>query len=1113
MINLHVHDAKASLLDSIATVEKIVEYAKNNNQSAIATTNHGLMTSFVDFVKACNKNNIKPIIGCEIYETDNMYEKNDTKEYQQPRYHLILLSKNKIGLQNLFKIVSIAQTEGFYKKPRVSLDWIKDNNYGNGIICLTACQAGRLSRYLTKDREEESLEFIKKLQSIFDYVSCEIQSHDTEGQIFANEKIYNFSQKYNLPYVITTDAHMINKEQIDTHAIFVEIGEGREVGESYVGCYLQNDSDVYEILGKYYSKEEIEKGINETNLIAEMIENIDIGLNNGVIMPKIQIQEGFKTNEEYLRYLIFKNFDKKFSHLSYEDKEVRKDRIEMELPILYALNYTDYFIMLYMLAEEANKRNIPRGYSRGSGANCLCLYMLGVTQIDSIRWDLDFSRFANLGRKSVGDFDWDISKKRRKEFIDISEELFGKGNVAPIATFNTLSTKVAIRDIGKVLDEKYKEYKGKIPYKMRDEVAKMIPTIKTINDLGEEEEKEVLLRDILFKNIKLKEIYEEYPLWFKYVMELEGLPKSMGRHAAGTIITPNPVIEYCPLCYDSDDNIMIQLEMHSAMDDLGLTKMDYLGLETVDVIDDTLKMSGLTWEDVNIDHLNLNDQIVYDKVYKTGNTVGIFQMESAEARKMCIEAEVDNIEDIIVINAANRPGTKDNFPDYCKNKKFPNEVEVLHEDLKQIFNKTQYVLLYQEQALQLFRYAGFPENEVDNARRAIGHKEKETMKKLSIKFKEGLINKGWNQEQVDIIWELMQKQANYSFNRGHAVAYSLLSYLTAYLKTHYPLYFMTACLTAKSDNIPRLSVFINECHSLGIEVSPPNINLSGKEFTAIKEKNKILFGLYAIKGIGDAVVDTIIENRKYDNFDNFLDKIKQSGKIGKGVIIKLAKSGVFPTKNKREFLIKYANILFENEYKDEIFTERKSFGSVKELKEVWGIDTDTIKNKEERLALFNQSRKVKFDYEEVDRVFKKENDRQKYIDEFTLKYLQEEFMWEFETLSMFITYNPLKEAYKYVTPWDDVDSGDKAVVICVIVDIKRKKDKNNNPFAYLDLYTPYGIIEATCWARQYKEYNDLIKKGNSLAILGRKRDGQFFVESIKTYEKWLNDKKINKIGV
>ena len=338
-------------------------------------------------------------------------------------------------------------------------------------------------------------------------------------------------------------------------------------------------------------------------------------------------------------------------------------------------------------------------------------------------------------------------------------------------------TKVAIRDVGKVLDEKHEEYKGKIPYKLRDEVAKMIPTIKTINDLGEEEEKDVLLRDILFKNNKLKEVYEQYPLWFKYIMELEGLPKSMGRHAAGTIITPTPVIEYCPLCYDSEGNIMIQLEMHSAMDDLGLTKMDYLGLETVDVIDDTLKMARLTWEDVNIDHLNLNDQEVYDTVYKTGNTIGIFQMESAEARKMCVEAEVDNIEDVIVINAANRPGTKDNFPDYCKNKKYPHEIQVLHEDLKQIFYKTQFVLLYQEQALQLFRYANFPEDEVDNARRAIGKKLKDEMEKLKIKFKEGLLNKNWNEDQINEIWGLMLKQADYSFNRGHKiVCHNMVTY-------------------------------------------------------------------------------------------------------------------------------------------------------------------------------------------------------------------------------------------------------------------------------------------------------------------------------------------------
>ena len=580
-------------------------------------------------------------------------------------------------------------------------------------------------------------------------------------------------------------------------------------------------------------------------------------------MPKINIENGYENHEEYLRYLVFKTFDEKFGHMSKEDQEIRRQRLETELPVLYAVDYTDYFIM-YMLAKEARKRKIPLGYSRGSGANCLCLFMLNVTQIDSVRWDLDFSRFANLGRKSMADFDWDISKRRRKEMVEISEELFGKENVAPIATFNTLSTKVAIRDIGKVLDEKdYSPYYKQIPYKLRDEVAKMIPTIKTLNDLGEEEEKDVLLKDILNKNEKLKEVYKKFPLWFKYVMDVEGLPKSMGRHAAGTLITPTPVTDYCPLCYDSEKNIMIELEMHNAMDDLGLVKMDYLGLETLDIVDDTLKMADITWDDVDINHLNLEDKEVFEKVYKNGNTVGIFQMESAEGRRMCIEAKADNVEDVIVVNAANRPGTKESFPTYCQNKLNPKNVSVLHEDLRELFGKTHYILLYQEQALQLFRHAGFPEEQVDNARRAIGKKKKEVMEQLEVDFRAGLTQKGWNNEQLIEIWQLMLKQAEYCFNRGHAVAYGLLSYLTAYLKTHYTIYFMAALLTSKSDKVQKISIVINDCKRLGIKVSPPNVNKSDIEFTALPENNEILFGLLAVKGLGESIVDKIIENRPY----------------------------------------------------------------------------------------------------------------------------------------------------------------------------------------------------------------------------------------------------------
>ena len=1100
--HLHVHTTNGSLLDSILKVEDAVKFASDNGMSAIALTDHGTMTSFVNFVKVCNKYNIKPIIGNEIYEVDDMTFKSDTKEYTQPRYHLILLARTQQGFKNLLKITSISRTDGFYKKPRIDINYIKDNNLGNGIICLTACQAGRLSKYLVEKKNEEAKEFVDKLQLTFDYVVCELQSHNTEDQAYANKLIYNFAKDNNLPYTITTDAHMLSNSLIDSHAMFVEIGEGREVGESYTDCYLQTEEEIYQTLSNQFSVDIIKQGIDESNNISDIIEVIDIGLNRGNVMPKINIESGFKSHEDYLRHLVFKTFDEKFGHMTQMEQDIRRERLETELPVLFAVDYTDYFIMLYMLAKEAKKRGIPLGYSRGSGANCLCLFMLNVTQIDSVRWDLDFSRFANLGRRAMADFDWDISKRRRKEMVEISEELFGKENVAPIATFNSLSTKVAIRDIGKVLDEKEDSpYYKKIPYKLRDEVAKMIPTIKTLNDLGEEVEKDVLLKDILNKNSKLKSVHEQFPLWFKYVMDVEGLPKSMGRHAAGTLITPTPITDYCALCFDSDKNIMIELEMHNAMDDLGLVKMDYLGLETLDIIDDTLKMAGITWEDVDINHLNLADKEVFEKVYKTGNTVGVFQMESAEARRMCIEANADNVEDIIVVNAANRPGTKESFPIYCSNKLHPENVQVLHEDLKELFGKTHYILLYQEQALQLFRHASFPEEEVDNARRAIGKKQKDVMAKLEVDFRKGLLKKGWSNEQLIEIWQLMLKQAEYCFNRGHAVAYGLLSYLTAYLKVHYTIYFMSALLTSKSDKVEKISIVINDCKRLGIKVSPPNVNKSEVRFTPLPEKNEILFGLLAVKGLGESIVEKIIENRPYKNMNDFIGKVAD-----KTAIITLIKAGGLPTKSKMQSLKKYANSLYDKKEYKPVTTLPSPYSKLLSF----GLNVDDYRidkkvNKEKLLEDYNKVKQSLYEAEQ-------EKKYKKHMIEFQEKYATDEYMWEFETLSMFLTNDPLENAYKHTkTEWDMIGDGDKTTLFCVIVDIKRKKDKNGNQFAYLDLYTPYGIIEATIWSSQLKEFSEYVKKGNCLAILGRKREEHFFVEKIKPYNIWLE--QMRKKGV
>ena len=1103
-VNLHVHSAQGSLLDSILTVKQIAQYAKENGQPAIALSDHGYMYGSLNHVLECQKLGIKPITACEIYECDDHLLKNDTKDNVQQRYHLLLIVKNQIGKDNLFKIVSEACTTGMYKKPRVSVKWIKENNLGEGIICLTACQAGRVSRYLEEERYQEAEDFVNLLKDTFDYVALEIQSHPTTDQLRCNTSIFNFAQYMKIPYVITTDAHMLSADQLDTHSIFVEIGEGREAGEIYLGCHLQNEKDIFNYLGDWNLDRVIQQGIDESVKIADMVDdNIDYELNKGTIMPKAHIPDGYDT-ESYFRHLVYSTFDEKFGHMSKEEQDIRRSRIESEIPILKELDFLNYLLIQYEFCNECDRRGIPRGYSRGSAANCLCVFMLNITQVDSVKFGLDFARFANLGRKgSAADIDLDLSKARRQEAVQALCDIFGEDHVAPMATFNTLSTKVAVRDIGKVLNEKQDSpYFGQIPYSLRDEVTKMVPTVKTLSDLGEEVEKEVHLKELVGKNEKLDKVYKQFPLWFKYVMELEGLPKSRGRHASGTLLTPKPILHYTPLCLDNEKNVMAQFEMHICQDTdggMGLVKEDLLGLETLDIIDDTLKLAGLTWKDVDINHLDLDDKRVFDEVYNSGHTVGIFQFESQEARTMSIAAHADNIEDVIAVNASNRPGTKDSFPAYCKNKLHPECIQSIHPDLDELFKTTHSILLYQEDALHLFAYAGFPEERQDVARRAIGKKKKDVMESLYEDFSKGLQDKNWSSQQIKDVWALLAKQAEYSFNRGHAVAYSLLSYLTAWLKVYYPVQFMTALLTAKSDNTSKLSVIITDCNRMGIKVLPPKINESALSFKAKPESKEILFGFGAVKGIGESVITKIIENQPYSSFNDYISKIPD-----KAATIALIKAGAFPTSNKMKLMKKYAALSYERkEYKPV-----QSYGTKAKLLLEWDINVDDYKigkkvDKETVLQLYNAKRKEKFDKEQEEKY-------KAYMEDFQQKYAKDQFLWEYESLSMFLTDNPLQEGVDLINSnWDDVPNGE-TVVLCVISDIKRKKDKNNNPFAYLDLITSDRIIEATIWSRQLKEYFDLISKGKCLAILGRKEDDHLFVEKVKPYTVWLEKIKRTK---
>lgn len=404
-VNLHVHTAIGSLLDSIAKIPDIVKFAVDNNQPAIAITDHGYMSGFVDFVKECKAYGIKPIIGEEAYEVDNALEKADTKEYKQQRYHLILLAKNKEGLQNLFKISSWAATEGFYKKPLIEVERIKQNGWGKGIIACSACMIGRISRMLELGKKKEAKDFYDLCNETFDDFYLEIQSHPNEYQMQLNNNILAFAEEVGTDkIIITTDAHMISKDQQDVHNIFVKIGTEREVGETYDGCYLQTYQDVIDICSQFdIDMDLVQKAIDNTLHIADIVENIDIGLYQDNQMPIINIPEEFKDSNEYMEHLVWEGFEQRFKDLSEDKKEKRRQRIKDELPVAEALGYSDYFIMLQMLTNAAKGRGIPLGYSRGSGGNCLCLYCLGVTQIDSVRWNLDVSRFMNLGRRSMAD--------------------------------------------------------------------------------------------------------------------------------------------------------------------------------------------------------------------------------------------------------------------------------------------------------------------------------------------------------------------------------------------------------------------------------------------------------------------------------------------------------------------------------------------------------------------------------------------------------------------------------------------------------------------------------------------------------------------------------------
>jgi DNA polymerase-3 subunit alpha len=1092
--SLHNHTPD-SLLDATISAETLIQQAVDFNYSAVAVTEHGNMFSYLNAYKIAKDKGIKFIPGVEAYETIDM----DYKEKDSDRFHLILLAKSNKGLQNIFKIVTEGNVRGFYGKPRIDLKTLA--KYSEDVIAMSACLGGRISRLLYRGwchccggsscenfepDWEKAKEWVGKYKEVFgDNYYIELQNHNTKDQEVANKRLYQLAKETNTKYTITFDTHLIDgsKLQKDIHRKFIQIGQDREVGETYEGCWQTDIEIIHKVMDEHIGYDAVEVGIDTTDEIAIQC-NVEIELHRD-LMPHIEIPSNFKSEQDYLKYLTNEGWKLRgLDRLDHELKQTYLERLRKEFEVLDYLGYCSYFIMLSQLINRIKEREIPLGYSRGSGANSLTLYALGVTEVDSIKWNLDFARFANKGRKgSAADYDIDISKARRQEVLEIAIELFGEEMISQVATFNSLSPKVCVKDLGKVFES---EGVYDLPYATRDKIAKLIP---------DDPNKKMTIERALEVSTELQKYQEQYPLLFEYTKYLQNLPKSVGCHAAAVIIAPTPVSDYAPLMLNKNGNIMMQMDMYNAMDDLGLVKMDFLGLNTLDVVDNTLNYANLSWNDINLNTLKLDDQNVFREVYQKGNTLGIFQMEAYVAQDMFKEMQADNINDVFAVNAMNRPAVLAVGMDkeYIRNKINKNKIEYLHPDLESVLDSSYGVMLYQEQALKVFSIAGFAEDEQDNARRAIGKKKEKLMKSFFEQFSSGLDRRGWNEEQINEMWRLIEAQAGYSFNLGHSTAYGLLSYVTAYLKYYYPKEFMTALLTSEIGDYEQTTKYISECNVMGIMVQPPNINISDKYYT-VAEKG-ILFGFESIKGVGGSAAEIILNERKsmpFNSLENFIERCN----VDSTTIIALIKSGAFGDEKDR-LLLEYASL---DSPKDNFKPVRTLPTKAKLYEFGIIISEEEFKDKASCLVMYNEYKENEY----YDKFKKRIN---KHFNEFKEKYMSIPEMYEYETLSIFINGNPFDDVKQYFTKFEDYEDNSRCVVCGTITSIKRKKQKNGKQYAYLEILTPEdGMVEGVVFNTQLVRFQELIVKGNNVVILAEKNGGQFKTDKIKTLDQWREER-------
>lgn len=1049
--HLHVH-TEYSLLDGSGKIKEMVLRAKELGMDSLAITDHGVMYGVIDFYKACKAEGIKPIIGCEIYVAPNSRFDREPGASEDRYYHLVLLAENNTGYQNLMKIVSKGFIEGFYYKPRVDYEVLRE--YHEGIIALSACLAGEVSSHLRRGFYDEAKKSAKNLEDVFgkDNFFLELQDHGLEEQKSVNQGLMRLSEETGIKLVATNDVHYTYEDDAESHDILLCIQTQKKVADEnrmrYEGgqFYIKSPEDMYSLF-PYATN-----AVSNTYDVAKRC-NVDITFGE-YKLPVYPVPEGY-TASSYLDKLCREGMIDRYKDTT---KELW-DRMEYELNTIRNMGFVDYFLIVWDFIKYAKDNDIMVGPGRGSAAGSIVAYSLGITDIDPIRFNLLFERFLNPERISMPDIDIDFCYERRQEVIDYVTGKYGSNRVTQIITFGTMAARAVIRDVGRALD---------LPYARVDTVAKMIPT-----EIG------ITIDKALELNSDLKNLYEvdnEVRYLIDMSKRLEGLPRHSSVHAAGVVISKEDVVEYVPVSGSPDESITTQFTM-TTLEELGLLKMDFLGLRTLTVLQRAELLINNRDKDnsFTLEQIDFNDKKVYDMI-SSGKTEGVFQLESQGMTNFMKELKPQLIEDVIAGIALYRPGPMDFIPKYIKGKQEASNITYLCPQLEHILAPTYGCIVYQEQVMQIVRdLAGYSYGRSDLVRRAMSKKKEDVMIRERRNFvygnKEegvpGCLTNGISEDAANKIFDEMIDFAKYAFNKSHAAAYAVVSYQTAYLKYYYPVEFMAALMTSVIDNPGKVAEYIYTCRQMNIKILPPDINEGDVSFTV--SDGSIRYALSAIKGLGKHVIESIVEERQangpFASLKDFASRL--SGKeVNKRTVESFIKSGAFSHlhPNRRQLMMCYVQIL------DQIAEEKK--------KSLTG-----------QMSLFDIA---------------PEELRQKY--EVTMpdvsEYSKEQLLdFEKEVLGIYVSGHPLEEyeerLKKHVTASaldfqineeankPNVRDGDTHIIGGMLTSKTIKTTRNNAMMAFITLEDLLGVVEIIIFPKDFEKYKNLLEVDQKIFIKGR----------------------------